>query len=324
MAELSQFDRLDLAIETLLARRDSQPSAAEPELAAMVGIAAALREMPREEFRVRLKRELEKGTKMTTTAVNFIREGFRTITPYLTVREAPELLEFVKEAFGAQELFRGTGSGGGLHAEVRIGDSVVMIGGGGQWKGPSMPTSLWFYVEDVDAVYASALRAGARVLSPPDDKPYGDREAGVTDVAGNQWYISTHKGASYVRPGMHTVNLYLHPSGALKLIEFLERGLGAEIVELHKAPDGALLHANIRMGTSQIGMGEAQGEYPNMPTAIYMYVPDVDAVYARAVAAGGESLYPPADQPYGDRGAGVRDLCGNIWCISTHIRDVAM
>jgi uncharacterized glyoxalase superfamily protein PhnB len=322
MAELSQFDRLDLAIEALLARRDSAPPAPEPDIAPLVEIAAALGDFPREDFRARLKRELEERTKMTTTAVNYIREGFRTITPYLTVREAPEVLEFVKNAFGAQELQRGTGSGGGIHAEVRIGDSILMIGGGGEWKGPSMPTSLWMYVEDADAVYESALRAGAKTITPPMDQPYGDREAGVTDVAGNQWYISTHKGSSYVRPGMHTVNLYLHPTGALKLIEFLERGLGAETVELHKTPDGKLLHANIRIGSSQMGMGEAQPAYPDMPTAIYMYVPDVDAVYARAVAAGAESLYPPADQPYGDRNAGIRDFAGNHWYISTHIRDV--
>jgi PhnB protein len=322
MADLSQFDRLDLSIEALLARRDSLPQVTEPALVPLVEIAAALRDLPREDFRNRLKAELEKTT-MTTATVNPIREGFRTITPYLTVREAPELLEFVKQAFGAQELLRSTGSAGGMHAEVRIGDSILMLGGGGEWRGTPMPTSLWMYVEDADAAYASALRAGARSISAPADQPYGDRMAGVTDVAGNQWYISTHKGRSHVREGMHTVNLYLHPAGAGKLIEFLERGFGAQ-VERHNAPDGSLVHANIRIGTSQMGMSESREDYPNMPTAIYMYVPDVDATYRNAIAAGAESLYPPADQPYGDRNGGVRDACGNHWYISTHIRDVAV
>jgi PhnB protein len=324
MAELSQFDRLDHSIEALLARRDSLPPAAEPDLAPLVEIAAALREMPREEFRNRLKTELERKTRMTAATVKPIREGFRTVTPYLIVREAPELLEFVKRVFGAQELYRGTGSAGGMHAEVRIGDSILMLGGGGEWRGTPMPTSLLMYVEDADAVYASALRAGAKSISEPADQPYGDREAGVTDVAGNQWYISTHKGARHVREGMHTVNLYLHPPGAGKFIEFLERGFGAEVLERHPAPDGTLLHANVRIGTSRMCMSESIKQYPNMPTAIYMYVPDVDAAYQRAIAAGGESLYSPADQPYGDRSGGVRDACGNHWYISTHIRDVAM
>ena len=323
MAELSQFDRLDRAIDTLLARRDSEPSAATADIAPLVALAGALAGLPREDFRNHLKSDLEAKTKMSTTTVNFIREGFRTLTPYLTVREAPELLEFVKQAFGAKELFRSTGSAGGMHAEARIGDSIVMIGGGGEWRGTPMPTSIWLYVEDSDAVYAAALRAGAKSIYEPVDQPYGDREAGVTDVAGNQWYISTHKGASYMRPGMATVNLYLHPTGAEKLLGFLERGLGAELIERHNAPDGSLVHANIRIGTSQMAMGEARDPYPNMPTAIYMYVPDADAHYQRAIAAGAESLYPPADQPYGDRVGGVRDVCGNHWYIATHIRDAS-
>jgi len=324
MAELSEFERLDRAIEALVARRDSQPRATEPDIAPLVEIAAALVQLPRKEFRARLKTELEAKAKMATKTVNPIREGFRTLTPYLTVREAPELVEFVKKAFGAQEVMRSTGSAGGMHAEVRIGDSMVMIGGGGEWRGTPMPASIWLYVEDADAVYESALRAGAKSMSPPVDQPYGDREAGVTDLSGNHWYISTHKGASHVRPGMNTVNLYLHPAGAGKLIEFLERGFGAEVIERHADPQGMLVHANLRIGDSQMGMSESRPDYPNMPTMIYMYVPDVDAVYARAIAAGGESLFPPADQPYGDRNAGVRDAAGNQWYISTHIRDMAL
>ncbi len=66
-------------------------------------------------------------------AVKPIREGFHTVTPYLMVQEAAKLIDFVKEAFAATELFRGTGSAGGIHAEVRIGDSMVMIGGAGTW-----------------------------------------------------------------------------------------------------------------------------------------------------------------------------------------------
>jgi uncharacterized glyoxalase superfamily protein PhnB len=123
---------------------------------------------------------------------------------------------------------------------------------------------------------------------------------------------------------MHNVNLYLHPAGALGLIDFMERAFGAEVLEKHLEPDGKLAHAQVRIGTSVMGMGEAKGPYPDMPTAIYMYVPDADAVYARAIAAGGKSLYPPADQPYGDRNAGVQDAWGNHWYIATHIRDVAM
>ncbi len=125
-------------------------------------------------------------------AVKPIREGFHTVTPYLMVREAAKLIDFVKQAFAATELFRGTGSAGGIHAEVRIGDSMVMIGGAGTWNGEPMPAAIYLYMDDVDAVYKRALQAGAASLSEPADQPYGDRIAGVKDPFGNVWYIATH------------------------------------------------------------------------------------------------------------------------------------
>ncbi len=125
-------------------------------------------------------------------AVKPIREGFHTVTPYLMVQEAAKLIDFVKEAFAATELFRGTGSAGGIHAEVRIGDSMVMIGGAGTWNGEPMPAAIYLYMDDVDAVYKRALQAGAASLSEPADQPYGDRIAGVKDPFGDVWYIATH------------------------------------------------------------------------------------------------------------------------------------
>jgi PhnB protein len=125
-------------------------------------------------------------------AVKAIREGFHTVTPYLIVHEAENLVDFVKQVFGATELFRGIGSAGGLHAEVRIGDSMLMIGGGGAWKGEPAPANLYLYLNEVDTVYQRALQAGADSISEPADQPYGDRVAGVKDPYGNVWYIATH------------------------------------------------------------------------------------------------------------------------------------
>lgn len=122
-----------------------------------------------------------------------IREGFHTVTPYLLAREADDLVAFVKQAFGATETFRTPGGAGGLHIEVRIGDSMVMIGGAAR-GGELMPAMLYLYVEDVDAVYRRALGAGATTLEEPADQPDGDRRAGVKDRFGNQWYIATHQG----------------------------------------------------------------------------------------------------------------------------------
>ncbi len=122
---------------------------------------------------------------MTTTATaseplaKQTKAGYQTITPYLTVRRAEELVEFVKTAFGGVEVFRTTGSAGGLHAEVTIGDSKLMIGGYDTVE--EMPTALHLYVPDADAVYHRAIEAGATSIEEPVDQFYGDREAGIKD-----------------------------------------------------------------------------------------------------------------------------------------------
>jgi len=83
-------------------------------------------------------------------------------------------------------------------------------------------------------------------------------------------------------------------------------------------------HAQVRVGSSMIEMGEAHGKYAVMPAMFYLYVPDVDAVFRRAVTAGATVLSEPADQPYGDRSGGVKDAFGNTWCIATHIKDAVL
>jgi len=256
-------------------------------------------------------------------AASGIREGFHTVTPYITAHEAPELLDFVKRAFGAEELLRTTGSGGGMHAEVRIDDSMIMIGGGGAWRGTPMPTAIHLYVPDTDAVYKRALEFGATSTLAPTDQPYGERSAGVKDRAGNQWYIATHFGAKYIQEGLCAVNVYLHPRSAGQMIDFMKRGLGGEEVARYASPEGVIMHAQVRIGDSVIEMGEAPGPYQPMPTMFYLYVDDCDALYQRALQAGATSMSEPADQPYGDRSASVKDPFENVWYIATHVEHVS-
>jgi uncharacterized glyoxalase superfamily protein PhnB len=254
---------------------------------------------------------------MTTTATDVTTSRtIHSVTPYLAVRPADELIDFVKRAFGARELLRTRGSGGGVHAEVQIGDTKLMIGGGGSWGGTPTPTGLHFYVPDAEQVYRAAVGAGATPLYGPVDQPYGDREAGVKDVAGNQWYIATHQAERHVPEGLGSVTPYLHPRGAPALIEFLKRAFAAEEMAIHHAPDGTIAHAKIRIGGSVIEMGEAHDEWGPMPTMFYVYVDDVDAWYRRALDAGATSIEPPALQPYGERRAAVRDAFGNQWYLA--------
>jgi len=128
-----------------------------------------------------------------TLAVKPIPDGYHTVTPYLTVQGVPKLIDFLKQAFEAQEIERMTQPDGTIgHAEVRIGDSVVMMGEArDEWK--PMPSGIYLYVNDTDAVYKRALQAGATSIMEPADQFYGDRSAGVKDSSGNHWWIATHK-----------------------------------------------------------------------------------------------------------------------------------
>jgi PhnB protein len=122
-----------------------------------------------------------------------IPEGYHTVTPYLIVNGAAELIEFMKRAFDAKEIMRHeTPERGIMHADVQIGDSHVMLGEACPEFGP-MPAMIHLYVEDVDAIYRAAVEAGATPLREPADQFYGDRSGGVKDKCGNQWWIATHK-----------------------------------------------------------------------------------------------------------------------------------
>lgn len=322
MAKRNQFEQLDQALQAMLVRPDARLVDLDPALAPLLRVAAELRDLPRPGFKERLKADLQRRASVATTTVSFIPAGYRTITPYLTVRDAEGLINFVKQAFSAEERFRTIGGAGGIHCEVRIDDAMLMIGGGGKWQGTPMPTSLHLYVKDADAVYQRALEAGAISVQPPTDQFYGDREAGVKDLAGNYWYIATNKATGHMPEGVNTLMPFLHPKGADKVIDFLKRGFGAEELQRSQSPEGVIQHAALKIGSSVIEMGEAHGEYQPMPTMLYLYVEDCDATYQRALAAGATSISPPADQPYGDRSAGIRDPFGNQWYLATHIKDV--
>jgi uncharacterized glyoxalase superfamily protein PhnB len=324
MAKLSRLEQLDLALDALLLRpSDAQPPA-DAELAPLVVVAAQLRDLPREDFRIRLKADLERSAIMSsrTVAVKPVQQGLQTLTPYIVSREAEEVIAFVKQAFEAEEIMRATGSQGGLHAEVRIGDSTVMIGGGGPpWKGTPMPTHLHVYVPDADAVYHRALEAGATSIYAPMDQPYGDREGGVRDVAGNNWYIGTHKlTGHYIPEGLGTVTPGLLPRGAARLIDFLKQAFGAEESFCEKTPDGAVVHAKVQIGNSVLEMGEAHGPFGPLPTTFLLRVDDVDAAYRQALAAGATSIGEPANQPYGERMGAVKDAWDNHWYLAAPIR----
>jgi uncharacterized glyoxalase superfamily protein PhnB len=116
-------------------------------------------------------------------------DGYNAVSPYLLVKDVRAMIEFLSHAFGATELRRQLDADGAIrHAEVRIDDSVLMMG---FRPDAELSASVHVYVEDVDRVYARALDQGATSLSEPRDQPYGDRTAGVQDAQGNYWWIGT-------------------------------------------------------------------------------------------------------------------------------------
>jgi len=300
---------------------------------ALAAIEAALAGCPSAQFKARLRRNLERRVIMSTRADAIettygARPGFTAVTPYVRVADIEPLIEFAKQAFGAEETHR-SGSAGGIHCELRIGDSMLMFGGGaakGADERPLTPrlTGLHIYVEDADAVYQRALAAGAESLGAPEDRPYGERAGFVKDPAGNHWYIATHQGPSYFAEGPRTVTPHLYVQtkparGAPEFIDFLKAAFGARVELRHDSPEGAVLHAVVRIEDGAIELGGGSEPGLPAPARFYLYVKDCDALYKQAIEAGGKSLSPLMDLPYGDRVGGVEDAWGNEWFIATHL-----
>ena len=121
-----------------------------------------------------------------------IPDGYHTLTPYLTLKGAAQAIDFYKKAFGAEEKMRMPGPGGAvMHAELRIGDSMLMLSEAIQ--DPPSASSLFVYVADVDAAFARATAAGCTVNMPLADQFWGDRFGKLVDPFGIRWAMATHK-----------------------------------------------------------------------------------------------------------------------------------
>lgn len=321
MANGDRSEQLDRLVDAILAAGAVRPEA-DAEVVPLAAIAEGLRGLPRPDFKEKLKTELMRRANMPvaqqTEKRSYRREGFRTITPYLINARGEEMIDFVKNIFGAQELSRDIGSAGGYHCELRVGDSMLMLGGGAAYKGPSSPGSIHIKVADVDDVYRRALEAGATSLHEPADMPYGERGASVRDPFGNDWYLAKPHAKTHFLPDMGTMTPYFSPRGADKMIDFLKEAFGAEEIERHLEA-GTVRHAKVRVGDSVVEMGEAHGPYRPFESTFFMYVENADDAYQRALAAGATSLSAPADQPYGHRVGGVRDPFGYTWYVATQI-----
>jgi uncharacterized glyoxalase superfamily protein PhnB len=317
-AERSLIQEFESAVDAMLRAEAVAPG---PAINALMGIASDLRDLPREKFLARLGKELQEEGEDMLAETTQIRPGFHTVTPYIVVKDALDTIEFIQKAFGAEEISRfAGGSGGGYHIEARVGQSMLMLGGGGGYAGPEHPGGLHYFVADVDDSYRRALEAGATSLYEPADRHYGVRDAGVRDKAGNEWYISAAMKDASGREvlGIGDLAPYLTAKDAASLLEFIKRAFGAEVVEAYREPEGSgpVVHAKLRIQDSIIELGEARGQIQPRAAMIFLYVDDADAWFNRALAAGAKVNTPMSDQPYGRTGAVIDDH-GNKWYVCT-------
>ncbi len=251
----------------------------------------------------------------------FRRPGFNNIAPYFLVEGAPRFLDFLVFAFEAKERIRVPRPDGAImHAEVSIGPSdVIEVGDAGdQYPARAMTTHL--YVPDAHAAYARALQAGATSIHPPNDNhPSGDRWGAIIDLFGNTWFIATPRGWAPGPEGLRTVQPYLHLREAHRMIPFAEAAFGANTGGVAKSAEGVVLHATIEIAGATFEIAEAHRESQPSPHYLHAYVPDTDATYTKALAAGAMGVTPPADAPYGDRAATVKDPFGNTWFLATYL-----
>jgi PhnB protein len=260
-----------------------------------------------------------------TRSTKYVPEGFHSLTPYLVCGGVARLLEFLKEAFEAEETVRATRADGSItHACVRIADSMLEMGeASGDWT--PMLAGLHLYVKNAAEVHQRAVKAGGESLYEPRDMDYGDLEGGIKDPSGNHWYIATHKSGRHFTPeGLRSITAGASVKGAAEFLLFLERAFGASVAFKNASPQGVVAHAKVQIGDSMLECSEAHGEWGPRPMAFHFYVPNADAVYKTAISAGGKSLSEPKDQPYGERSGGVMDAWGNHWYITTHTENLTI
>jgi len=245
--------------------------------------------------------------------------GFNNIAPYILVNGAAQFLDFLKSAFEGAELLRVPGPDGSvMHAEVRIGDSIIELADAND-QYPARPMFIHLYVADADATYERALRAGAISVQQVADMPWGDRQGTVTDPFGDTWYIGMPKGWTPGPEGMRSIQPFLHLRDAHNMIPFVQSALNAEALGVALSPEGKILHTTIKLGNATFEIDEAEGETVPPPAYLHIYVADTDACYAQALSAGATSVDPPSVKPYGERSATIKDPFGNTWFLATYL-----
>src|SRR5262245_25777847 len=273
MSKQPLIDQLDIAISQIIADPEVQLellASMDTAVLEMLDVARDLRDLPAPEFKERLRADLERKISMSTKSVLF-REGFRTLTPYLLPLNEG-YLDFLKNVFDAVQTERTDTGPGRFHAEMRIGDSMLMLGVGSERL---MPVMLQIWVPNVDEVYERAIAAGSRSLVEVTEG-YGERFGVVEDPGKNQWVISTHLDDNTFSIPTQTLMMWFHPRGAAKFIDFINRAFNATEVQRHDSPDGRVNYGQMRIGDSVIALNEPSERWVPKQSKVYLDVRGAD------------------------------------------------
>jgi uncharacterized glyoxalase superfamily protein PhnB len=257
--------------------------------------------------------------------------AIREVFPYLIVPDAAAAIEFYREVFGAEERLRLPDAEKGRigHAELTLGPATIMLADEYPELAIRSPVAfggtglrMHLHVDDVDALAARAVRAGATIVSEPKDYEHGERQCRVRDPFGHEWLLGQDitgataavAAASPAQPNIFPGLRYRDEHAAM---DWLERAFGFARHAVFTDDHGAVVHAELRLGPGIVMIGAA----PECKEGfnIYVHVPDVDAHHARAVRAGAEIIRPLADTSYGSREYGARDLEGHYWYFGSYL-----
>jgi PhnB protein len=183
--------------------------------------------------------------------------------------------------------------------------------------GSGMPegTMLQVVVDDADAFAEHARAHGLQPKGPVDS--HGERIYFARGPGGLQVSFQSSSTAAWKPAGYPSLSPYLITDRAHDVVSFLTAAVGATPLRRHDRPDGTIMHAELRIDDSVVMLGQAGGDWPAVPMHMHLYVPDVDAVYAAAIAAGGRSVQAPEQKGDADRRCGVVDPGGNTWWFAT-------
>lgn len=282
---------------------------------------------------------------------------YPSITPYLSVKDVPTLIDFVRNTFEASlsRVIRQPDERI-QSAALTIGDSVIMVGPPQVDAIPkhhdeARPGTFYVFVSDVDETYSKAIACNAGAWASPKETFYGDRVAAVTDTNGNVWWIATHKATLssaeiQARADKHwhkeaafrgallegnknsavayrMVNAYVTVTNVKGLIDFVERTFGGVVTRQIQQPDGLVEHAEVVVGDSVLLIGPPQVDAlvpateHQRPGTFYVYVDNADDTCRKAQACGAQILALPTDRFYGDRAGQIQDPYGNRWWVAT-------